>query len=180
MSKKTWSRGRKKSSPEHRKEMQEWQNTRVKIINLVARKPEIEKKCCICGKPGKILHNKKDPYYITFLCDECRKDSQNRIIAEESRFDLRTKLNISNANTSNFSDEEVTRIIVGYMNDTLTIGEYCEKMNITRHKFEQLINRYKELYPKQNIKRLVKYHANKIQKETMRRAVEKRKINKDI
>ena len=57
MSKKTWSRGRKKSSPEHRKKMQEWQNTRVKIINLVARKPEIEKKCCICGKPGKILHN---------------------------------------------------------------------------------------------------------------------------
>ncbi len=52
MKKQTWIRGRKKSSPEHQREMQEWQKTRVKIINLVARKTEIEKKCCICGKPG--------------------------------------------------------------------------------------------------------------------------------
>ena len=47
-------RGRKQATQEHKKEMQEWQNTRVKIINLVARKPEIEKTCCICGNPGKI------------------------------------------------------------------------------------------------------------------------------
>ncbi len=172
MKKQTWIRGRKKSSPEHQREMQEWQKTRVKIINLVARKTEIEKKCCICGKPGKIIHNKKDPYYITFLCDECKKDKQNRIIAEESRFDLRTKLNINNIYTSNFSDEEIVRFVLGYMNDKISIGEYCENMNITRYKFDQLINRYKELFPKQNIRKLIKEHSRKIQNENMKKSIE--------
>ena len=64
---KNWKRGRKPLSPDKKQESLNWQKERVKIANLVARKPEIEKVCCICGKPGNILHNRQDPYYITFI-----------------------------------------------------------------------------------------------------------------
>lgn len=169
-------RGRKQCTLEHKKHMQEWQNTRVKIINLVARKPEIEKTCCICGNPGKILHNRKDPYYITFICDECKKDPNNLILAEEHRFDLREKLDKNNSCTNNFTDEEVTRIIVGFMNDILSIGDYCDKINISRYKFNQLTSRYKEMFPKHNIKKLIKQHSDKIQKEKLKKIAENKTL----
>ena len=70
-------RGRKPLTKKQKQESAEWQKIRVKVANMVARKSEINKKCCICGKEGKILHNKQDPYYIAFICDECKKDANN-------------------------------------------------------------------------------------------------------
>ena len=143
------------------------QRERVKIANLVARKPEIENICCICGKKGTILHNYDDPYYITFLCSECRKDPRNLILAEERRFDLRAKISKSKINVSNFTDQEVTRIVVGYMNneEAKSIGEYCDSIKISRYQFNHLIDRYDELFPSQDIKNLIKDKSKRIQGE---------------
>lgn len=173
---KNWKRGRKPLSPDKKQESLNWQKERVKIANLVARKPEIEKVCCICGKPGNILHNRQDPYYITFICDECKKDPNNLIIAEESRFDLRTKLDKTNLCIKNYTKEEIIRIVVGYMNDTISIGDYCDKLNMTRYQFSQLISYYDKIFPKQNIRQLVTNRSNKIQKQKCVKRVEQQYI----
>lgn len=168
-------RGRgNKATPEERKIAMQWQNERVKIANLIARKPEIPKICCICGKEGKILHNRKDPYYITFICDECKKEPNNLIIAEESRFDLREKLEKSNLCVTNFTKEQVIRIIVGYMNDIISLGDYCDKIGISRHQFRQLVQRYKTLFPKQDIEQLIKNRTKKVQSEKLKKIAEER------
>ena len=89
---KTWDRGKKRLTEKEKEASIKWQHERVKIANLIARKPEIQKICCICGKEGKILHNRENPYYITFICDECKKDPKNINKAEKTRFDVREKL----------------------------------------------------------------------------------------
>lgn len=170
-------RGRgNKATPEERKQAMQWQNQRVKIANLIARKPEIPKICCICGKEGKILHNRKDPYYITFICDECKTEPNNLIIAEESRFDLRTKLDKSNLCVHNFLDEQIVRIITGYMNDIISLGDYCEKIGISRHQFGQVVQRYKQLFPKQNIEQLIKNRTKKVQSEKLKKIAEEKAL----
>lgn len=146
---KTWKRGRKKYLTDtQREEAKQRQKNRAKISNIVARKPEIENKCCICGKPGKILHNKENPYYITFLCSECRLVEGNIAKAEKYRFDIREQLDKSKLSTSNFTKQEVANIVKGYTNtQSLTIGEYCEKLNITRHQFNKLLELYAKYFP---------------------------------
>lgn len=145
-----------------------WENERVRIANLIARKPEIQKVCCICGKPGKTMHNKRAPYYITFICDECRKNSINLIIAEESRFDLRTKLDKANLCMHTLSDEQVIRLVEGYISVQELIGDYCIKTNISRHQFKQLMDRYNKKYPKRNIYLKVKLHSNNVKSKVMK------------
>lgn len=165
-----------KATPEERKAAMQWQNERVKIANLIARKPEIPKVCCICGKEGKILHNRKDPYYITFICDECKKDPENLVIAEESRFDLRTKLDKSNLCINNFLDEQIVRIVVGFMNDTVSLGDYCNNIGISRHQFGQVVERYKRLFPKQPIESLIKGRVKRVQSEKLKRIAEEKAL----
>lgn len=171
---KDWKRGRKPLPPKQKQEALNWQRERVKIANLVARKPEIQKICCICGNPGHILHNRHDPYYITFICNECEQDPNNLIIAEESRFDVRTKLDKSSLSVKNYNQQEMIRIVVGYMNDTLSLGDYCSQLGLTRYQFNQMIDAYDKLFPKQNIHQLITNRSNKIQKQKCVKRVEQR------
>lgn len=145
-----------------KKQVDDWDNTRVMIRNFVARSLGPEQECCICGKPAKILHNKHDPYYIAFICDECRKDVQKLSLAEERRFDVRTKVKTKGLNTRHFTDQMVIRYIIGFMNDNKTIGDYCEEVQISRYQFTQLQNRYDKMFPKQNIKKLIKDKSNRL------------------
>lgn len=138
------------------------QKVRVKIANLVARNKEIDRSCCICGKPGNIYHNKKDPYYISFICTNCRKDINNRIIAEEQRVDIRTKLDKTNTNISNFTDEEIKRIVIGFMNDNISKGQYCKKSGLSRYQFNKIVEKYNVMFPKHNIIQAIHNHTNKI------------------
>lgn len=173
---KTWKRGRKKATPEQKQASIEWQNQRVKIANMVRRKPEIKKVCAVCGKPGHICHNRQDPYYITFICNECEKDPSKVMIAEEKRFDIRTKLNKTYLSSHNFTDEEVVRIVVGYMNDIVSVGDYCVKIGISRHQFNELVKRYKILFPKQPITKFIKKHSDKIQSELLTKITENKSL----
>lgn len=171
---KTWDRGRKKATPEQKAESMRWQNERVRIANLIARKPEIQKICCICENEGKILHNRKDPYYITFICDECRKDPNNLIIAEESRFDLRTKLDKANLCMQTLNDEQVQRFVLGYMNERniISLGDYCKQIKLSRHQFNQIIKRYNEIHPNQRIEERIKAKTKKVKSEQFKKMYE--------
>lgn len=162
-------RGRKRLTEEQKVAYLKWQNERVKIANLIARKANIAKTCCICNKPGKILHNRQDPYYIAFICDECKKIPANLEYAEENRFDLRTILDRNNLGTVHFSDEEITRFVIGYMNENLSLGDYCNEHKISRYQFNQFINKYNQIFPEQNIKTLIKTHSKKIQGEHIKK-----------
>lgn len=155
---KTWNRGRKKATPEQKQRAKEWQRERVRITNLVARDKTISKKCCICGKDNSaILHNKENPYLITFLCKECRKDKDNIAKAEQYRFDLkeyrdnqlREREDKYYIDTKKFSEEEVKEIVEGYdkHSNLLTFGEYAEQNGLSRHQFNQLQERYLEFFP---------------------------------
>lgn len=161
---KVWSRGKKKLTPEQLKKAKDLQKTRVKITNLVARRPEINKSCVICGKPGHILHNKQNPYFISFICDECSKDSNNIRVAESKRFDLRDRINKYNTSVSNFSDKDIKNIIEGYLKITniLSISEYCSKLHISRHQFNLCIDKYSDLTNKNNIHALIKSKTNNL------------------
>lgn len=155
---KTWKRGRKKATPEQQQIAKEWQKERVRITNLVTRDDTIDRKCCICGKEDSaILHNKENPYLITFLCRECRKNKENIQKAEKYRFNLKeyrdnqlrerdTKYYID---TKKFTPEEVKEIVEGYdkHSNLLTFGEYAEQNGLSRHQFNQLQERYVEYFP---------------------------------
>lgn len=167
---KTWKRGRKKATPEQLQAAKERQKIRVKISNLVARDDTIDKKCVICDKSNSfILHNKEKPYYITFICKECRKNKDNVLIAEKYRFNLKEyrKQQIKSRNTNRylntrkFPKEEVKEIIEGYTTTAtmITLGDYVSLKNISRYQFIQLKKRYLEYFP--NSKYIIDLIRNK-------------------
>ena len=146
-------------------------NERVKIANLIARKPEIPKICCICEKEGKILHNRKAPYYITFICDKCKKNRNNLIIAEEARFDLRTELDTFHLCMDILNNEQVIKYVEVYIKSQELIGDYCVSNNISRYQFNKLMNRYNKRYPKRNIYSKVKRHSSEIRSKLMKEKI---------
>lgn len=139
---------------------------RIKIANFVSRKPEIDTSCCICGKKGIILHNPdiNNPYFITFLCWDCRKNPENLEIAEQYRVDIRTLLDKTNLHVDHFTDQQITQIVVKYMNDILSISKFCQQEGLSRHQFSRVIERYNKLYPKQHIDRLIEARTKKVRK----------------
>lgn len=171
--------GRKPLPKVQKQEALKRQKERVKIANLVARKPELQKICCICGKTGHILHNRNNPYFITFICNECDKDKNKLLEAEDYRFDLRLKLNKPNLNTRNFVKEEVENIVEGYLIDKLSIGDYCDKREISRYQFTQLIKRYENMYPEREINETIISHSNEIMGENCKKRYIERKMLKD-
>ena len=161
---KTWTRGRHKATQEQKELAQKYQKDRVKITNIVARRPNIERKCCICGKEGTILHNKENPYYITFICKDCRKDENKRLEAENHRFNLLDIVNEKKLGIRNYSDEEIKKILDEYPKD-MNMGNFCNKYNISRYLLNEMVTKYCELYPKKSATILEKiYGTPKIMK----------------
>ena len=173
---KTWDRGKKRLTEKEKEASIKWQHERVKIANLIARKPEIQKICCICGKEGKILHNRENPYYITFICDECKKGPENINKAEKTRFDVREKLDKANLCVHNFKDDQIIEMVESYMNDIISVGDYCDKIGISRHQFNQIIDRYKKLFPRKNMDRIIKNRTRKVQSEKLKRIAEEKSL----
>lgn len=143
------------------------QRERVKITNLVSRNKQIRRVCCICYKePSEILHNEKEPYKIAFICKDCRKDAYNLKLAKQKRFDIREKLVTKGTSVKNFTDETIVRIVLIYMNNKISIQKYCDKLKLSRYQFSQILKRYNQLFPNQNIYELIKI---KKQKEKLKR-----------
>lgn len=176
-----WETGRAKITPEQREEAEQRQKERVRIANMVSRKPEIKKECCLCGKPGNILHNKTDnPYYITFLCNECRKNESNISKAEKYRFDLRTKLDKSYLSAKTFAEQDVKQLISEFLSSILSLGEFCDEKGLSRHQFNKIIERYDSMDPEFGIRKRIKIHSNKIQENKLRTIVENKAIYVDV
>ncbi len=149
---------------------------RTKIANLVARNSGIDRRCCICGQPGKILHNEGNPYMITFICDNCRLDENLVKQAESNRYDIRTKLNKRHKAYSHFTDTEIKQIVDNYLKKMLTIGEYCDEVKLSRHQFNKLVSIYNEKEPKANISQRVTVHSQKIKAQLRNNQMEQNKL----
>lgn len=152
-------------SEEERKESNDMKKIRIRIANMVARKPEIEKKCCICGKEkAPILHNKINPYMITFICRECRENENNIKVAESKRIDIRAYMDKSKLSSKSFLESDVKRIVETYLSPRtiLSIGAYCKEIGISRHQFNQLVERYSVIYNDSDIKKKIIQHSNAV------------------
>lgn len=156
-----------KASPAQKQASMDWHKERVRISNLIARKPEIKKICCICGKPGKILHNRKDPYCIAFICDNCKKNPDNLKEAENHRFDIREHLKESTLCIHNYNDDQIKDIVEGYKNSTISIGDYCKQINISRYQFNEALKRYNKLYPNKHMSNIIKGRAIMVQRNKL-------------
>lgn len=149
---------------------------RTKIANLVARNSEIDRTCCICGQPAKILHNEGNPYMITFICDNCRMDDKLLKQASKRRYDIRTKLNKKHKAYSHFTDAEIKQIVETYLKKMVTIGEYCQEIKLSRHQFNKLIDIYEEKEPNSNISKRITDHSQKIKAQLRNNQLEQNKI----
>ena len=162
---------RRKSEPSP--EQKDIQKARVKIANLVARNKEIDKTCCICGKPGRILHNPENPYFISFICRDCKTLPENVQVAIDKRFDIRAKLDKNNLNVRNFTNEDIIKIIKEYDGSQLSIGHYCEKIGISSHQFVRCQKIYVELTGDTQAILNIKNHSKAVQKHLIRSVKDK-------
>ena len=154
---------KKEMTWEERVKSKQLRVTRTRIANMVARKPEIKKVCCICGSTdAQILHNKVNPYIITFICKDCRNDEEKLNLAEKKRFDIRSQMNKSKLSVKNFTDADIKQIVDEYLNSLSSIGAYCEEKGISRHQFNGIVKRYAALFNIPTIKKTIDAHTNKI------------------
>lgn len=148
----------------------DYENARTKVAHLV-RRSGLDKKCVICGKSGTILHNRENPYMISFICNDCRKDPEKEAKADKLRFDIRDampKRGTHILRTS--SDSYVTQIVSGYLKDVVPIREYCRNVGISSQQFHKLVERYKELYPNQPIEENIKSHRNTVHRHRIQQS----------
>ena len=168
----TWSRGKPKLTPEQRAIADAHQRDRVKIANLVKRKKEISKECCLCGKEGRIMHNKNgEPYKITFICTECSNDPAKLEEAENHRFDIREKLEKTNLRIHNIPLAEQEELVETYFNSIVSIGDYCKEKGISRHQFSLLLNKYKESHPDVAVDEKVKGVSKRVQQQRLTKII---------
>lgn len=136
---------------------------RMRINVMVKRKPEIVQHCCICGNENtQILHNAVNPYKITFICKNCRADTDKLKKAEKCRFDIRDIMDKSKMSGKTFSEKDVQNIVENYLFDVISIQDYCYKIGISRCKFNSLIERYTKLYDNPLIRKMIINHSNNI------------------
>lgn len=159
---------KKRLTPHQKMKSEQLKKDRIKIANMIARKPEIQKHCCICGNTdAQILHNKNNPYMITFICKDCRNDAEKLESAKSYRFDIRSVMDKSTLSAKSFIDTDVKAIVDGFLNDLLSIGAYCTKIGISRHQFNEIVKRYATLFDMPTIKKTVDAHTNKINRENL-------------
>ena len=118
---------------------------------------------------GQILHNKRNPYMISIICDECRKDPKKREQAEATRFDIRKVPKIHGIDIKNLSNKQIVKYIEDYLSSILTIGEFCTKNNMSRYQFNLLLAKYDSFYPEKQIYMKFKNHSNTIHREIVRK-----------
>lgn len=152
---------------------------RVRIANMVKRKPEIKKVCCICGKKdAEILHNKENPYLISFICRKCRLDDENMKVAEKHRFDLREVVDKSKLSTKNFTVKDMTIIVNDFLDDIISIGEYCKNIGISRYQFNKLVSRYADYFGDDIMEKRIMSHANTMNRKHLSKVfLEKNSFN---
>ena len=140
-----------------------FKKNRTKIANMVARKPEIQKHCCICGNTdAQILHNENNPFMISFICKKCRANKRRLEEAETKRVDIRETMDKSKISSGTFLEIDVKLIVENYLLETLSIGRYCTCIGISRYIFNKLIERYSEIFNEPTIKRYIQKHSNKL------------------
>lgn len=145
-----------------------YMSDRAKIAHFV-RRNNVEKKCVICGKDGFILHNRENPYMISFICKDCRKDENNVKIAESKRFDIRDVVPKKGAKILKTStDEYITKVVENYLHNTLPIREYCKKIGISTNQFHTVVKRYEELHPNQPIEDYIINHRNTVHRHRIK------------
>lgn len=159
---------KKRLTPHQKMKSEQLKKDRIKIANMIARKPEIQKHCCICGNTdAQILHNRNNPYMITFICKDCRSDVEKLEIANKSRFDIRSIMNKSTLSAKSFTDKDVKEVVDGFLNELLSIGAYCEKIGISRHQFNEIVKRYAVIFDIPTIKKTIDAHTNKVNRENL-------------
>ena len=67
-------------------------------------------------------------------------------------------------------------MVESYMNDIVSVGDYCDKIGISRHQFNQIIDRYKKLFPRKNMDRIIKNRTRKVQSEKLKRIAEEKSL----
>lgn len=130
-------------------------NQMTYINKFIQRRTSLTKNCQLCGKPGKIQHNRADPYKIRILCNECKiKNDFTGKTVEQIISDVPV-LNVLDYLTSpskilKYRDitEEEKRII----NKTIkfkdkTKGELCKELNISSSTLPKLIEKYEQIEP---------------------------------
>lgn len=180
---KSWMRGKKKLSPEQKVISDERQRNRTKVANFVARNKSIDRSCVICGKPGRILHNENNPYFISFICNECSKDKEKLAQAANKRVDIKKLLENRSKKyiaTKSFPEDVLKQIVENYINSHfLYVGEYCQKIGISRYQFNKALEIYDKKYPKNLIYDAITNRLSTLQRVKTTNSVKIRKLLND-
>lgn len=159
------------------------QHQRVYIGNFIRRHYTGSRKCVNCGKePTTIVHNKKDPYKISFICDDCRLGLDEEQLASLKKISLLDYVD-NNQKYSPIKNitltEDLKNILEGILKTDLPLLTYLKENNISSYRYNKILDLYeKEVGPiKDKIKQHLKeQRINRISK-SMKIVKSKQKTN---
>jgi len=172
------------------------------ILRLIKDSTDLDRKCQLCGRPGKLKNNKVSPYDIQFICTKCREGLKKDLISDTYKGVplINIKNHFTNPNMlskiAELNEETINKI------NTILKGGYIrqealEYLNLTPVTYEKLLNKYSKLdkdikqklsnvYKEENAKRLrinkFKYtrndEFNNLSKIKEEKSITNRMINK--
>lgn len=140
---------------------------RVYIRNFVDRYYTGSKKCVNCGKePTTIIHNEKDPYKISFICDTCRLGVDREDLENLSKINIleHIELNKKFSHSKNLVlDEHLRSVLENALTTKLSLMEYIKDNKISYKRFKKAIDKYdSEIKP---IKKELNEHFKQLRNE---------------
>lgn len=140
------------------------------ILRLIKNSTDLDRKCQLCGKPGKLKNNRISPYDVQFICSSCRRGLEKDLVSNTYKNIplINVKSHITNptliGNMVELNEETISKI------KTILKGGYNKQealsyLNLTPTTYNKLLSKYElidkdirqklnHIYKEENAKRI--------------------------
>ena len=123
------------------------------INKFLTRRTNLEKKCQKCGKPGKIQHNRANPYRIRILCLDCKKElgmsgeTVDSFISDFPIIDLTEHINTESRVIKYIDLSKYYYEVDEAIKDKISRKDFCKKYHRTYYFLNKLLETYDKEKP---------------------------------
>ena len=146
-------------------DFKDMKHQRVYIKNFINRRFIGEKQCAVCSSNENlsVIHNKENPYQISFICKDCKSKLARKDLENLPKVDILKNIEVNKRYSHSkdlILDSKMKFIVEHSLETDLSMMNYLKSHNISYHRFKIATKIYeKEVAP---IEKDIKNHFKRL------------------
>ena len=146
-------------------DFKDMKHQRVYIKNFINRRFIGEKQCAVCSSNENlsVIHNKENPYQISFICRDCKSKLTRKDLENLPKVDILKNIEVNKRYSHSkdlILDSKMKFIVEHSLETDLSMMNYLKSHNISYHRFKIATKIYeKEVAP---IEKDIKNHFKRL------------------